>query len=184
MINGITLGIVIVIILLIGGFVLTLLINAFLIPLFKTPKNILLEIVNIMDPKKDDRLVDLGSGDGRILFKAHRQSDCKCTGYDISPIMLIIARTKRVLQFPLSSKDFEFEAEDIFKVDLEKFTKVYCYLDKKSMGILQPKLKEFVKNGGEVYSYKYRVGDMIKEEKVVLGDGETLYIYRDKSRSD
>jgi predicted TPR repeat methyltransferase len=184
MMNGITLGIVIVVILLIGGFVLTLLINAFLIPLFKTPRGVLLEIVDIMDPKKDDHLVDLGSGDGRILFKAHRQSGCKCTGYDISPIMLIIARTKRVIQFPLSSKDFEFEAEDIFKVDLEKFTKVYCYLDEKSMGILQPKLKEFVKNGGEVYSYKYRVGDITKEEKVVLSDGETLYIYRDQSKKN
>jgi SAM-dependent methyltransferase len=154
-----------------------LLINAFLIPLFKTPKEVLLEIVDIMEPKKQDHIVDLGSGDGRILFKAHRVSSCKCTGYDISPIMLIIARTKKVLQFPLS-KDFEFEAEDIFKVNLEKFTKVYCYLDEKSMSILQPKLEEFVKNGGQVYSYRYGIEGMGNEKKIVLSDGEGLYIYK------
>ena len=177
MINGITLGIIMIAVLLVSAFVLTLLINAFLIPLFKTPKEVLLEIVDIMDPKKEDHVVDLGSGDGRILFKAHRVSGCKCTGYDISPIMLIVARTKKVLQFPLS-KDFVFEAEDIFKVNLEKFTKVYCYLDEKSMSILQPRLEDFVKNGGGVYSYKYGIEDIDNEKKVVLSDGEGLYIYR------
>jgi predicted TPR repeat methyltransferase len=179
MINGITLGIVMIFILILGGFVLTLLINAFLVPLFKTPKEVLSEIVDIMNPRKDDHLVDLGSGDGRLLFKAHRQSGCKCTGYDISPTMLIIARTKKFLQFPLS-KDFEFEAEDIFKVDLEKFTKVYCYLDEKSMQILAGKLKEFVKNGGEVYSYKYSVDNVENEMKMVLKNKQPLYIYRDR----
>jgi SAM-dependent methyltransferase len=177
MINGITLGVVMVVVLLIAGFVLTLLINAFLIPLFKTPKEVLLEIVEIMNPQKEDHIVDLGSGDGRLLFKAHRVSGCKCTGYDISPIMLIIARTKRILQFPLS-KDFTLEAEDIFKVDLKDFTKIYCYLDSKSMGILKPKLKDFIKNGGEVYSYKYGLEGIKNEKKIVLSNGEELYIYR------
>lgn len=176
MLNGITLGIVMIVILVIASFVLTLLINAFLIPLFKTPKKVLLEIVDIMELKKEDHLVDLGSGDGRILFKAHRVSQCKCTGYDISPIMLIIAKTKKVLHFPLS-KDFNFEPKDIFKVDLKDFTKIYCYLDKKSMDILQPKLKDFVKNGGEVYSYRYAIERINNEKKVVLSDGEELYIY-------
>lgn len=179
MMNGITLGITMIFVLLLSAFILTLLINAFLVPLFKTPREVLLEIVDIMDPKKSDHLVDLGSGDGRLLLKAHRQSECKCTGYDISPIMLIIARTKRFLQFPLS-KDFVFEAEDIFQVDLKNFTKVYCYLDQKSMDILKEKLEKFVKDGGEVYSYKYGVGDMKREEKMILKNDIPLYIYRGK----
>jgi len=115
MLNGISLGIVMIVVLLIGGFLLTLLINAFLVPLFKTPKSILREILLIMDLKKEDHLVDLGSGDGRLLLKAYKESGCKCTGYDISPIMLIIARTKMLVQFPFT-KDVIFEAEDIYKV--------------------------------------------------------------------
>lgn len=178
MLNGISLGIMTVIILLIGGFVLTLLINAFLIPLLKTPKEVIEEIVEIMDLKKEDHLVDLGSGDGRLLLKAHSNSGCRCTGYDISPIMLIIARTKKALQFPLS-KDFFFEPEDIFKVNLEKFTKVYCYLDEKSLEILKPKLEKFIKSGGEVYSYEHKVKGIEKEKKILLGNGKSLYIYRE-----
>jgi predicted TPR repeat methyltransferase len=177
MLNGISLGIMTVIILLLGGFILTLLINAFLIPLLKTPKEIISEIIEIMDLKKEDHLVDLGSGDGRLLLKAYSNSGCLCTGYDISPVMLIIARTKKALQFPLS-RDFFFEPEDIFKVDLEKFTKIYCYLDEKSLEILKPKLEKFVKSGGEIYSYKHNVKGIEKEEKILLGNEIPLFIYR------
>ena len=177
MLNGISLGIMTLFILLLVGFVLTLLINAFLIPLLKTPKEVLAEIIEIMDLEKEDHLVDLGSGDGRLLLKAYSNSSCKCTGYDISPVMLIIARTKKTLQFPLS-RNFFFEPEDIFKVDLEKFTKVYCYLDEKSLEILKPKLEEFVKQGGEVYSYKHRAKGITGEEKMLLRNEKPLYIYK------
>jgi predicted TPR repeat methyltransferase len=175
MLNGITLGIIMIAILIVGGFILTLLINAFLVPLFKTPKQVLDEILTVMNLGKEDHLVDLGSGDGRLLLKAYKESGCKCTGYDISPIMLIIAKTKMKLQFPLT-KEIVFEAEDIYKVDLKKFTKVYCYLDEKSMEILKPKFEEYTRQGGRVYSYKHEIKDM-QGEKMMLRDGNTLYIY-------
>jgi SAM-dependent methyltransferase len=177
MINGITLGIIMIIILLLGAFILSLLINAFLIPLFKTPKDVLQEIVDIMDLKREDSLVDLGSGDGRILFKAFRQSSCKCLGYDISPIMLIIAKTKKALQFPFT-KDILFETEDIYKVNLKEFTKIYCYLDTKSLKILRKKFEAFVKNGGEIYSYAYPIDSINNQEKIILSNNIPLYIYK------
>ena len=177
MLNGITLGVMIIIILLIGGLVLTVLINILLIPLLKTPKSVLQEIVDTMDLKNGDRLVDLGSGDGSLLLKAHRQSMCECTGYDISPIMLILAKTRKVLQFPLDKK-INFEAEDIFKVDLNKFTKIYCYLDQKSMEILKPKFEEFVKKNGEIYSYRYGIKGMDNEKIITLKNEDHLYMYK------
>ena len=177
MLNGITLGIVMIFILLLGGFLLTLLINAFLIPLFRTPKEVLDEIIDMMELSKKDHLVDLGSGDGRLLLKAYRNSMCKCTGYDISPIMLIIAQTKMYLQFPFN-KDILFKPEDIYSVDLKNFTKIYCYLDQESMRILKDKFEKFVKNGGQIYSYRYNIGNMPKEEKVILKNEVPLYIYK------
>ena len=177
MLNGITLGIVMIVVLLIASFVLTLLINLLLVPLFKTPKDVLSEIIDMMNLKKEDHIADLGSGDGRILLEAHRVSKCKCTGYDISPIMLIVAKTKRILHFPLS-KDFNFEAKDLFKADLKDFSKIYCYLDKESTNILQPRLKNFIGKKGEVYSYRYAVEKLKNEKRVILSNGESLYIYK------
>lgn len=178
MLNGITLGVVIIVVLLIGAFVLTLLINAFLVPLFKTPKKVLQEIVDVMELEQNDHLVDLGSGDGRLLLKAHRNSSCTCTGYDISPIMLIIARTKKAIQFPMAKNIF-FEAEDIYKVDLEDFSKIYCYLDEKSMRILRPRLEAFLnKKNTKIYSYMYMIDGLDNEEKILLSNDIPLYIYK------
>ena len=177
MLNGISLGIMTIIGLLTVGFVLTLLINRFLIPLLKTPKEVITEIVDIMQLEKEDHLVDLGSGDGRLLLRAYANSKCICTGYDISPIMMIIARTKKALQFPLS-KNFFLEPEDIFKIDLEKFTKIYCYLDEKSLEILKSKLREFVKSGGEVYSYRSRPMPRRCLFLRLTKNNKPLYIYK------
>ncbi|MDD4382327.1 MAG: methyltransferase domain-containing protein [Candidatus Dojkabacteria bacterium] len=177
MLNGISLGIIIVIVLLIASFILSLLINLLLVPIIKTPKEVIDEILQLMDLKKEDTIVDLGSGDGRLLLKAHEQSRCRCIGYDISPIMLIIANTKRIVKFPFT-KDIIFEPKDVFQVDLSGVSKIYCYLDQKSMDILKRKLEKFVEDGGEVYSYGYGIKDIKNEKRVVLKNKKELYIYK------
>ena len=175
MINGITLAVVIIVSLLLTGFSLSLLINMFLAPLLKTPNYVLEEIVKEMNLQEDTYLADLGCGDGRLLFKAHLLSKCKCTGYDIAPIMIIAAEIRRILQFPLN-RDITFDTQDIFTAQLDKFNKIYCYLDSNTMKILTPKLKEFIQDGGDIYSYRYEI-DGMQGRKKMLKDGKPLFLY-------
>ena len=177
MLNGITLAIVMIFILISAAFILTILISAFLVPLFKTPKDVLQEIVEIMDLNKQDILVDLGSGDGRLLLQAYEQTQCRCVGYDISPIMMIHANTNRTLRFPFT-KDIIFQPEDIFQVSLKNATKIYCYLEPKSLSILQRKLRDFLKNGGEVFSYKHEIEGLDSGKVVTLKNDMPLYVYK------
>lgn len=179
MVNGITVGIVLVCIFLFAGFILTLFISLLLPPLFKTPKGVLNDIVDLMDLDKEDVVVDLGSGDGRLLLNIHGQYGCRCIGYDISPILLIVANTKRILQFPLS-KGITFVPENVFDVDFSNSTKVYCYLDEKGMEILKPKLEKYIKNGGEVFSYIHELKS-VKGKEIELGNGERLWVYSKNS---
>ena len=181
MLNGITLGIIIVIVISIFLVILSLLTNLLLAPVIRTPKKVIQEILEIMNLSKEDTFVDFGCGDGRLVLSAYDQAKCKCIGYDISPIMLILAKTARVLRFPLS-KDIVFDAQDIFQVDISKVTKIYCFLDEKSMNILNEKLSNFVKGGGEVYSYEYGLKGFKNEKKVILSNEKILYIYRDVHR--
>ena len=80
------------------------------------------------------------------------------------------------------SKDIVFEGEDIFKLDLKNFTKIYCFLDEKSMDALKKKFQKFISNGGVVYSYRFNIKDMESEKKVKLSDNEYLYIYSDLNK--
>lgn len=143
----------------------------------KTPNNVLDEIADIMNVNKQDVFVDLGSGDGRLVLDVYARAMCKCIGYEISPLLLIFSNFRRVLRFP-TSKGILFEAQNIFKVDISNATKIYCYLDQNSMDILKPKLLEFVKKGGEVYSYGVGLKKVKNEKKVELKNKKNLYIYK------
>ena len=177
MLNGITLGIIIVITIFVFLFIISLLTNILLAPVIRTPKKVIQEILEVMNLTKEDTFVDFGCGDGRLVLGAYEQAKCKCIGYDISPIMLMLAKTARVVRYPLS-KDIIFETQDIFQVDISNVTKIYCFLDEKSMGILNEKLSNFVKGGGEVYSYMYNIKGLRNEKKIILSNGNILYMYR------
>ena len=174
--NGITMGIVITALLFFGGIILTVLINALLAPTVKTPQKVISEIIDLINLKKKDIFLDLGCGDGRVVLEVYRYAKCKCFGYDISPIMIILARTRRILSFPMS-KDIVFDADNVFSVDLKDITKIYCYLDQKTMNALKKKFIPFIKNGGVVYSYRYGIKGMKGERKIKLSNDEYLYIY-------
>jgi len=176
MLNGITIGLIATFAMLFAGIILTVLINAFLAPTKRTPKSVINEIIELMNLKVDDKFLDLGCGEGNVVLDAYRFAWCKCFGYDISPILIILARTKRILHFPMS-KDIVFEAENIFELDLKKFTKIYCFLDEKTMNAIKKNLKKYILNGGEVYSYRYGIKEMKNEKKVKLSNNENLYIY-------
>lgn len=179
MLNGITLAISIIVIGVTLLFIITLLLNIFFSPLIGTPKKILGEIVEKMGLKDSDVLIDLGSGDGRLLFEAYKESQCKCIGYELSPIPVLLARTRRIVNYP-NSKDISFELESIFQVNFSGASKIYCYLDKKSLDILAPKLEKFVKNGGEVFSLNNSIGKIKESEKSTLSNKDNLYTYRKK----
>lgn len=176
MANGITVGIVLTFIMLSGAFLLTVLINILLVPIIKTPRKVISEIIDAMNLKKDDSFVDLGCGDGKVVLEAYANAKCKCYGLDLSPIMIILARTLRILKYP-ANKDIVFEVENIYEVSLKDFNKIYCYLDEKSMSILKKKFEKFIKDGGEVFSYKYGIEGMKEKKKVKLSNDEYLYIY-------
>lgn len=176
MINGIGMGVILTVVMLFGGIIVTILINILLAPIIKTPKDIIDEILESMKLEKEDRFLDLGCADGRVVLEAYKKAKCRSFGFDISPIMIIIARTKRILSFPMN-KDIVFDAENIFDVSLKDFSKIYCYLDETSMEILGRRLKKYLKSGGEVFSYKYAIKSLKAKKKVKLSNGESLYIY-------
>lgn len=177
MVNGITIGILLIVAMLIGAFLLTVLINLLLVPIIKTPKKVVNEIVDLMKLKKEDIFVDLGCGDGKIVLEAYADGKCKCYGLDLSPIMIIIARTFRILRYPVN-KDIVFNVENIYEAPLEEFSKVYCYLDEKSLKILKKRFEKLIKDGGEIYSYKYKVEGLKEKKKIELSNKEFLYIYK------
>ncbi len=176
MLNGISLALIMASICLVVLLAITVIVNRVLIGSEETPKDVLDEIIDAFDLNSSDKFIDLGSGYGSVVLEVYRRAKCRCIGYDISPIPVMVSRIKKAVMFPMR-KDISFELVDIFSADLNGSTKVYCYLNKASLEILKRNLAKVVDSGGSVYSYMYAIPSM-KEAKIVkLGNGHNLYVY-------
>ena len=138
--NGLALAIVVLILALVISYIISMLLSLFL-STAHTPKKELAELVDKMNLKKGDVFADLGCGDGRIVFEvAKRYKDVQCIGYEISPILLMIANLSKLLLYPCS-KRVHIYAEDFTKADLKDITVVYTNWGKN----INKKQQEFLK---------------------------------------
>jgi len=173
--NGFFLALAMIFLFLVLGILLSGLINM-LIPLFKTPKKDMTGILDAMDIRDNDIFFDLGSGDASVIFEVRkRNKDALLYGYEISPILLIIATIKKKFLFPLD-KNLYLEVENLFDIDYSKATKIYCYLSPQALEILRGKFEK-IKKSFKVYSYKYEIPDLKYKKKFKQESGEVLYLY-------
>lgn len=180
MYNGIILGFLILLILLILGFTTTLLIHIFVIPIVFTPKDLVKEIVAYMGIKKGDKLYELGAGTARVgFYSSALGADVK--GYEIAPIPIILLKMKKIkrgFRFKRKGK-LSIQVESIFltKDDLTDADKLYLYLNDHALKRLTPKLANYLNSGGEVYSYRYPIQDLKETDSLVLANNHKIYKY-------
>jgi SAM-dependent methyltransferase len=171
--NGLALAIVLLVIMLFLAYIVSILLN-FLTPFYTTPRKILSKLTDLFELKPSQTFVDLGSGDGRVVFDVYRKYKCKSVGYEISPVLLIYVKIKKLLTNPLNPK-LNFREESFFKVDLEKYDVIYCCLPEDVLSILEDKFENELKEGSKVFIYNHRLPN--KEGKVIDLDGKKVYQY-------
>lgn len=155
------------------AYAVSLLLN-FLTPFYTTPKKITKELIKLFKLKKEDSFADLGSGDGRILFKTYNEYKCKCTGYEISPILLIYFKIKKLLTHPFN-KDIDLKEESFFKTDLSQYNILYCCLPTDLLEMLEKKFVKELKKGTIVFTYREKLPN--KKGKEIDIEGEKVYQY-------
>ncbi len=62
-------------------------------PYVPTLKKQVEDALDLADVKPGECLVELGSGDGRVLIAAAKRG-CSCIGYELNPIMFVISLIK------------------------------------------------------------------------------------------
>jgi SAM-dependent methyltransferase len=95
-----------------------------------------------------DIVYDLGSGDGRLLFKALEKGAGKCIGVDMDPERIHVARETAKCRY-LASK-IAFVEADVMAVDLSEASVVLCYLNPSASAALRPKFEKELKPGTRI----------------------------------
>ena len=141
-------------------------------PFVVTPEAVVERMLYLAQPKAGERLVDLGSGDGRIVIEAAKRFGARGLGVDIDPRLVSLARAnaKRVGVELLAS----FEVRDLFETDLRGVNVVTMYLLPEVNLQLLPRLIAQLKPGARIVSHDYDLGPWPFDEMMELALAEKM----------
>ncbi|MFZ2681642.1 MAG: class I SAM-dependent methyltransferase [Patescibacteria group bacterium] len=85
-------------------------------------------LLNNLQLQPEDKVVDLGCGDGSMLFAVARlYPDTVCVGYDISLLPLMLGWSRKLIFFR-AYKNVHINFGNLFKQDVREFNVIFVFL--------------------------------------------------------
>jgi SAM-dependent methyltransferase len=135
------------------------------VPFITSPDNVTLEMLNAAGVKRGDHVIDLGSGDGRIVILAAKRFEATGLGVEIDPRLVELSKTN-ARTAGVTDKT-EFREQDLFKTDLAPATVVTMYLLPEFNLQLRPSLLG-LKPGTRIVSHDWDMGDWKPDRTTVV----------------
>jgi SAM-dependent methyltransferase len=134
------------------------------VPYVQTPMEIVERMLRMAEVKKDDYVIDLGSGDGRIIIEAAKRG-ARGLGVDLDP-NLVKHATENAQRAGVADR-VSFAQRDIFETDLSAATVVAFYLLPDFNAKLLPKLLA-LKPGTRIVSHDGGIADWPPDERLEM----------------
>ena len=126
-------------------------------PFVATPMNVVEAMLDIAKVGPEDYLVDLGSGDGRIVIVAAKQRGARGLGIELDGALVNDARREASRQGVADR--VAFREENFFLTDLTRATVLTTYLYPRVNVTLRPRIFEQMKPGSRVVSHEFDFGN-------------------------
>jgi hypothetical protein len=129
-----------------------------------TPQALVDKMLDMADVRPDDYVIDLGSGDGRMVITAANRG-ARALGIEYEPEMVELSRKNAMLARVADRA--EFVKADLFEADLSRATVVTMFL----LPAINLKLRPTIlglKPGTRIVSNTFAMGDWEADEKVTL----------------
>ena len=148
------------------------------VPFVPSPRDVVDRMLTLADPGPDELLVDLGSGDGRIVVAAARDYGCRALGVEINRELVGYSR-ERIQRLGLQRA--RVIEGDLFRFDFSDADVVILYLLPSVMEALRPRLLR-LKRGARIVSHNYAVPGLEPDEVCVVrsratGRRHVIYLY-------
>jgi len=137
-----------------------------------TPEELVSAMLDLARVGAGDCVIDLGSGDGRIVIAAAKRG-AQAVGYEFNPDMVKLSR-QNAEKAGVADRA-AFVNADLFTADLGKATVVTLYLLPQLNLKLRPALLE-LKPGTRIVSHAFSMGDWAEDKKVEK-EGRTAYLW-------
>lgn len=135
------------------------------VPYVTTPQNVVDAMLELAGVGAADVLLDLGSGDGRIVITAAQRFGTSGTGIEIDPRLVMRARANA--QTAGVSAKVSFLEQDLYSTDLGRASVITLYLLPAVNLKLRPALQR-LKAGTRIVSHDWDMGDWPPDRSVVV----------------
>lgn len=132
------------------------------------------EMLRLAGTNRDDIVVDLGSGDGRIVIAAARYFGARGFGVEIDPELVAVAG-ENARKAGVAGR-VRFMAQDALKADISQATVVTMYLLSPLIEKLKPKLLAELKPGTRIVAHDFGFSDWRPDRQVTISKTVLLYV--------
>jgi SAM-dependent methyltransferase len=146
------------------------------VPFVVTPDHVTRAMLDLAGVKPGDFVIDLGSGDGRIVITAARHYGARGLGVEIVPDL--VDKSVAAARIAGVADRTEFRVQDLFATDLSQATVITMYLLPDVNMLLRPRLQA-LRPGTRIVSHDWDMGDW-KPDRVVTVDVPDKVLGRDK----
>lgn len=154
------------------------------VPYVQTPDRVVEGMLDLAAVRSGDYLVDLGSGDGRIVITAAYKRGTRGLGVEIDPRLVEKSRAT-AKQLGVSGRA-EFAVQDLFETDIRSANVLTMYLLPDVNLALRPRILAEMKPGSRVVSHDWDMAEWkpdmsitldVPEKKIGLKKASTLYLW-------
>jgi len=130
-----------------------------------TPQIVVDEMLALAKVSKSDFLIDLGSGDGRLVITAAKKYGAKALGVDLDTYLLKLAN-ENARKENVTDR-VTFREQNLFQTDISEATVISTYLLPEMNLKLRPKIMA-LRPGTRVVAHDYSMGDWYPDEQKTL----------------
>jgi cyclopropane fatty-acyl-phospholipid synthase-like methyltransferase len=138
-----------------------------------TPPLVVEAMLDLAKITPDDRLYDLGSGDGRLVLAAAARGT-RSVGIDIDPSLVL--RSQNSAREANLTHLAEFRCANLFSTDLSGVTVLTLYLREHINIALLPKLRAELAPGTRIVSHSFSMGDWEPLQRIEV-DAKFVYLW-------
>src|SRR4051812_43612027 len=135
-------------------------------PYVPSPQSVVSDMLRYADVGANDFLIDLGSGDGRIVLTAAKVFGARGFGVDIKEDL--VKRANEAAQKEGLADRVKFVKQDLFDTDISPATVVTMYLLPDTVNMLKDKFLHELRPGTRIVSHDYPLTGWIPEKYVQM----------------
>jgi hypothetical protein len=135
-------------------------------PYVPSPQSVVADMLRYADVTDRDFVIDLGSGDGRIVLTAAKIFGARGFGVEIKDD-LVVKSNEAAKKEGLADR-VKFMKQDLFKTDMSQATVITMYLLPDTVNLLKDKFLAELKPGTRIVSHDYPLTGWIPEKYVQM----------------